>query len=208
MSLTLLDWRRRVAALYADVRSTAATDPAGSLARFRHGRTVLFGSHPDSPIAPERRGSFTGLPAWPHRPDLRFEVEVDTGVDPESLTIERSDGGVVPFVRVGRVHLSVGDLDLYWLETYGGGVFLPFRDATCGTSTYGGGRYLLDTVKGADLGGEGGRLVIDFNYAYHPSCFYDDRWACPLAPAQNRLDVAIEAGEAAVAPTPIASRRQ
>jgi uncharacterized protein (DUF1684 family) len=72
---------------------------------------------------------------------------------------------------------------------------VPLRDATAGTTTYGAGRYLLDTVKGADLGMEGDRLVLDFNFAYNPSCAYDPRWVCPLAPPPNRLDVAIEAGE-------------
>lgn len=196
MSLTLLDWRRRVAALYADVRATAARDPHGALARFRGGRDDLFRAHPDSPLEGDR-AAFAGLPCWPHRADLRFEVDVDTDVEPTPLPIERSDGAVVPFTRFGTLHLPVGDLDVYWLESYGGGVFLPFRDATCGTTTYGGGRYLLDTVKGADLGGDGGRLVVDFNYAYHPSCFYSDAWACPLAPPGNRLTVPIEAGERA-----------
>ena len=86
-------------------------------------------------------------------------------------------------------------LALYWLEAYGGGVFLPFRDSTSGSETYGAGRYLLDTVKGADLGEEKGRLVLDFNFAYNPSCSYDPRWACPLAPPENRLPVPIRAGE-------------
>lgn len=188
MSLTLLDWRRKVAALYADVRRTSEAEPIRALARFRAGRDELFTSHPDRP---------GGAPPvyWDHRPDLRFDVEVDTDVAPATLAVERSDGATVPFTRFGRVHLPVGDLDVYWLDSYGGGVFLPFRDATCGSSSYGGGRYLLDTVKGADLGGEGGRLVLDFNYAYHPSCFYSDAWACPLAPPANRLPGPIEAGE-------------
>ena len=190
MSLTLLDWRRRVAALYADVRATGAADPEGALDRFRAGRDDLFSSHPDSPVAGPSR-----LRYWPHRPDLRFEAEVDTDVEPTTLAIARSDGATDPFTRFGRVHLPVGDLDVYWLESYGGGVFLPFRDATCGDTTYGGGRYLLDTVKGADLGGDGTRLVLDFNYAYHPSCFYSDEWACPLAPPANRLPGPVEAGE-------------
>jgi uncharacterized protein (DUF1684 family) len=84
---------------------------------------------------------------------------------------------------------------VYWIDVYGGGVFLPFRDATAGTETYGAGRYLLDTVKGADLGGSDSRLILDFNYAYHPSWAYDARWSCPLAPPENRLDVAVRAGE-------------
>jgi hypothetical protein len=86
-------------------------------------------------------------------------------------------------------------LGLYWLEGYGGGVFLSFTDATSGEASYGAGRYLLDTVKGADLGMVGERLVLDFNFSFNPSCAYDSRWACPLAPAENRLPVEVRAGE-------------
>jgi uncharacterized protein (DUF1684 family) len=91
-----------------------------------------------------------------------------------------------PLERIGRVRLPVGDLEIYWVSVYGGGVFVPFRDATAGTETYGAGHYLLDTVKGADPGGSGDRLVFDFNCAYNPSCAYDPRWSCPLAPPPNR----------------------
>ena len=94
-----------------------------------------------------------------------------------------------------RSDAPFGSDDVYWIEVYGGGVFVPFRDATSGSETYGAGRYLLDTIKGADLGGEGDRLILDFNYAYNPSCAYDPRWSCPLAPAVNWLQVPIQAGE-------------
>ena len=99
--------------------------------------------------------------------------------------------GIVRFELAGRAR----ELSLYWLDGYGGGVFLPFADATRGGETYGGGRYLLDTVKGADLGEADGRLVLDFNFAYNPSCSYDPRWVCPLSPPENRLDTAVRAGE-------------
>lgn len=195
MSLTLLDWRRRVASLYAEVRAGSNRDAEDSLRRFRSGRDDLFASHSESPLEGHARESFAGLAYWPYRADLRFDVEVDTDIDHVELPIVGSDGGAFGFSRFATVHLPIGDLDLYWLDGYGGGIFLPFRDLTCGTTTYGGGRYLLDTVKGADLGGEGGRLILDFNYAYHPSCYYSDAWACPLAPPGNRLGVPVEAGE-------------
>ena len=88
-----------------------------------------------------------------------------------------------------------GTLEVYWIDSYGGGVFVPFRDATSGSATYGAGRYLIDTAKGADLGGTGSSLVLDFNYAYHPSCAHDPRWSCPLAPRANWLTVPVEDGE-------------
>jgi len=109
-----------------------------------------------------------------------------------------TEGASFAFVRAGVVDLPIGRLEVYWLDAYGGGLFLPFRDATSGTTTYGGGRYLLDTIKGADLGStEAGALVLDFNFAYHPSCHYHHRWSCPLAPRENHLTVPIEAGEMA-----------
>ena len=194
MSLQLLDWRRDVADLYRAVRADAERDPDGAVERFRAGRDDLFASHPESPIPAEERAAFQGLPYWPRDPALRFEVVVE-GAPAERLAATSLSSEAFPLERIGRVRLPVGDLDVYWIDTYGGGVFLPFRDATAGTSTYGAGRYLLDTVKGADLGGVGGRLVVDFNYAYHPSCAYDPRWSCPLAPRANWLSVPIEAGE-------------
>jgi uncharacterized protein len=98
--------------------------------------------------------------------------------------------------RIGTVAPGdLGRLDVWWIAGYGGGVFLPLRDGTAGKTSYGGGRYLLDTIKGADLGGADGRLVVDLNFAYHPSCTYDPRWTCPLAPEGNRTDVAVDAGE-------------
>jgi uncharacterized protein len=105
--------------------------------------------------------------------------------------------GVARFTLAG----APGALELYWLEGYGGGLFVPFADATSATETYGAGRYVLDTVKGADLGTEDGRLVLDFNLAYNPSCSYDPRWSCPLAPRGNRLEIAVRAGERHVEPT-------
>ncbi|HEX9891018.1 MAG TPA: DUF1684 domain-containing protein, partial [Actinomycetota bacterium] len=86
-------------------------------------------------------------------------------------------------------------LDVYWIDVYGGGIFLSFQDETSGTETYGAGRYLLDTIKGADLGSASDLLILDFNFAYQPSCSYDPRWVCPLAPPQNRLPMAVRAGE-------------
>jgi uncharacterized protein (DUF1684 family) len=100
---------------------------------------------------------------------------------------------------VGRVVFTLlgseRSLDAFWLEGYAGGLFVPFKDGTSGTETYGAGRYLLDTVKGADLGETEGGLVLDFNFAYAPSCAHDPRWACPLAPPGNVLSVPVRAGE-------------
>jgi uncharacterized protein (DUF1684 family) len=195
VSLTLLDWRRRVAAMYGEVRRRSGREPGAALTDYRATRDRLFATHPESPIAAADRATFPGLAYWPYDPALRFDVPVDSGVERFRIELPMSRDEAVVAERVGRIRLPFGALDVFWLVLYGGGVFLPFGDATAGVSTYGGGRYVLDTIKGADLGGDDGRLIIDFNYAYHPSCSYDPIWSCPLAPKGNRLPTAIEAGE-------------
>jgi len=194
MSMTLLDWRRRVAAIYADVRQTAEREPLAALERYRVARDGLFREHPDSPLPAGDRASFGGVPYWGHDPGLRFEAIVEPAERRPAAATSLS-GRTFDLERIGLIRLPIGDLEVYWIEVYGGGIFIPFRDGTSGAETYGAGRYLLDTIKGADLGGEGDRLVLDFNYAYHPSCAYDPRWVCPLAPRENWLDVPIRAGE-------------
>jgi uncharacterized protein (DUF1684 family) len=196
VALDLVGWRRRVADLYAGVRATREHDPHGAHARWRAGRDELFRGHPQSPLGHEARERFAGLSYFPYDPAMAFTASVDTDVTAESHEIAASTGPPLAFSCVGRVHLPFGDLDVFWLDAYGGGLFLPFRDATAGSTTYGGGRYLLDTVKGADLGATpDGRLVCDFNFAYHPSCHYDPAWSCPLAPPGSHLEARIEAGE-------------
>jgi uncharacterized protein (DUF1684 family) len=203
-SLELADWRRRIAALYADVRERAASDPGAAWERWRTVREAMYREHPQSPVPPADRGTFRAA-YWPYDRALRFEVEVEVeSVPPEPAPGPRlpmSTGSALEFTRIGRllVPFAAGarTLDLFWMAGYAGGLFLPFRDATNGRETYGAGRYLLDAAKSADLGGDAaaGRLILDFNFAFQPSCAFDPRWACPLAPPENRLDIAIEAGE-------------
>ena len=188
----LLDWRRQVAALYARIR--AMPDPKAAHQLWQDERNRLLGSHPESPIPAQDQPGFTGVPVAPYDPEFRFTVPVDTDVQPARIEAQTGTDGKVPFERAGIAHLpGVGDLDVWWLASYGGGIFVPVKDAS--GATYGGGRYLLDTVKGADLGSADGTLVLDFNFAYNPSCAYNERWVCPLAPTENRLPVAVEAGE-------------
>jgi len=184
--LDLLDWKRRIFALYTAVR--AAQDLEAAWRRWCDVRSELYGTHPQSPRA-------GGEPSYfPYNAGLRFDAVVEP-VEPATLEIAGSAGSVTRFRRFARALFGDSSLELYWLETYGGGIFLPFRDATSGRETYGAGRYLLDTVKGADLGGSGDTLVLDFNFAFNPSCAWDESWACPLAPPANRLAERIEAGE-------------
>jgi hypothetical protein len=192
-----MDWKRRVLAMYAAVRA-GGPDPA-ACAAFRAERDRLMRDHPQSPLLPAARAAFEGVPWFAHRPDMRVGAELEPDPEGAELVLPMSTGEPARFTRIGRVRPVISgaevSLAVYWLEGYGGGLFLPFRDTS--GETYGGGRYLLDTVKGADLGmsADGRRLVLDFNHAYNPSCSYDPQWSCPLAPPENRIDVAVEAGE-------------
>ncbi|MEO8246235.1 MAG: DUF1684 domain-containing protein [Chloroflexota bacterium] len=197
--LDLADWRRRVAALYADLRADGRAD-AIRLVSFRSRKDRLFGEHPSSPIPPDARRDFRGLAYWRQEPALVFRATLERDPAAPPLELPRSGAGeAMPFTRIGWVRFVADGtpcrLAVYWLNEYAGGLFIPFRDATSGGETYGGGRYLWDSAKGADLGSSGDELTLDFNYAYHPSCVYDVKWSCPLSPEENRLAIPITAGE-------------
>jgi len=193
-TLELLDYRRQVAAQYAAVRAGGAG--VATWQTWRDDRDRIFRNHPQSPI--EDRARFTGLPYFEYDPAFRVDGAF-IPTDDEEIAVSHSGEGSTGFRRSGRVEFEIDStsltLEVLWLDSYGGGVFLPFRDTTNGTSTYGGGRYLLDTVKGADLGHSDDSMALDFNYAYHPSCVHSYRWSCPLAPPSNKLDFAFTVGE-------------
>lgn len=194
--LGLVDWKRRVLEIYRELR--VADEPARAWTRWRDERDRLFKGHSQSPIPASARPDFQGLCYFDYNPAARVLASVIPVSHPQVCTIEASNGAMeaVRFARAGFTLFSrPQQLGLYWFVDYAGGLFLSFRDATSGTETYGGCRYLLDTVKGADLGMLGDRLVLDFNFSYQPSCAYDPRWSCPLAPPDNRLSVAVRAGE-------------
>jgi uncharacterized protein len=222
--LDLYDWRARVARMYheRDASLRRRDDPLLVLRRFRAAKDALFKRHPQSPLRQEERDGFTGLRYYTYDPALRVEAVLEplAGAAPdETEEMEASGPHSMRFRRAARLRFTLeqapAELTVYWIDVYGGGLFLPFRDATSGGETYGGGRYLFDTVKGSDflrldeggqdaeidaggsMGYAGGRVLVDFNYAYNPSCAYDYRWVCPLAPPDNRLTVPVRAGEQA-----------
>jgi uncharacterized protein (DUF1684 family) len=199
-ALQLQDWRRRMFGLYAGVRHLSLHDPAEGHELWKSARDELFAGHPQSPLLPDDRARFTGLTVSRYDPDWRYELEVRRPEEPARMLIDDSSDGAIPFSLVGTVRIPyLGTLDVWRLRTYGGGLFLPVKDGLAGQpgGTYGGGRYLLDTVKGADLGSgaDDDSLIIDFNFAYNPSCVYDPSWSCPLAPAGNTVRDEIPVGE-------------
>src|SRR6478752_1091530 len=177
-TLALLDWKRRVFALYEAVRMMP---PEEGWKLWRETRDELFRSHPQSPLPAESRAGFEGLEYWPYDPEARVLAELED-VEAPPQPIETSGVEPMLFRPFARAWFELRgerlSLEVHWLTGYGGGVFLPVRDATSGKESYG-----------------GGRLVLDFNFAYNPSCAYDPGWVCPLAPPANRLAVAVEAGE-------------
>jgi uncharacterized protein (DUF1684 family) len=209
-ALHVADWRRRTHELYAEVRWVARTDPAAAHALWRRTRDDMFRSHPATPLLPEHRADFERLDVADYDPAWRFELEIRDDRGEERHEVETGTDGVVPFELLGSVHLpaAVGrdeaTLDVWRLASYGGGLHLPVKDASHRREggTYGGGRYLLDTVKGSDLGqGAPGSIVVDLNFAYNPSCAYDPAWACPLAPAGDVLDFEVPVGEMGFSPS-------
>jgi hypothetical protein len=196
-TLALADWRRRVFGLYAAVRCAAGAEIAWRA--WRRGRDALLARHRQTPLEPDDRRRFRGLPYYPYDAGWRFAVALRPLRRAPVRAPKAGQDGTIrlrPFARTDGLAAALGgELTLYWIEGYGGGLFLPFRDATAGRETFGGGRYLLDGIKGADLGTRRGRLVVDFNFAYHPSCAYSARWVCPLAPPENRVPRAVTAGE-------------
>lgn len=201
---TLAHWRYTVANLYAHVRQCSEDDPAQAWQSFLAARNELFRSHPQTPLTPEQIEQRSELPYYPYNPAYRVLGLVNHKVERETFTVDLGVDGLFRYTRAARVDFNLkqqaATLYLYWIEGYGGGLFLPFQDATSGEATYGGGRYLYDTIKGADLGtsyldAAVNTLLLDFNYAYNPSCAYNPQWVCPLSPAENRLTFPVEAGE-------------
>jgi hypothetical protein len=197
--LELAEWRRLTAELYAAVRSSSTGEVEPAWREFANRRSEMFRAHPQSPVSAEQRKTFKALRYFPYNPAWRFRVPaepLEDAVAARSLAVDLPEGraSLLPFAHV---HFASTKLTLFWIQGYGGGLFLPFKDRTNGTETYGGGRYLYDTIKGADLGASPDEILLDFNFAYNPSCAYSPQWTCPLAPAENSLPVRIEAGELA-----------
>ncbi|MEO5779936.1 MULTISPECIES: DUF1684 domain-containing protein [Arthrobacter] len=201
-ALDVADWRLRTFALYATVRKIADDNPAEAHSYWRQERDRMFGTHPASALTAPAKSGFDGLKTADYDPIYRFYVPLTKEGAGREMTVETGTDGAVQFVRLGTFDLpEMGQLAVWKLNGYGGGIFVPFRDATAGQpgGTYGAGRYLVDTIKGAFHGVRGSgpqtEYVLDFNFAYNPSCAYNEAWACPLAGPSNRLAVEIPVGE-------------
>lgn len=197
--ILLADWRRQVSEIYREVRNAPAAGRRITWQEWRARRNRLFAEHSQSPLTEQQRPDFRGLKYFDHDPDLRVLGRLDRNVEQGSILMNLGQDGEICLTRVARVDFELGGVDsqlsLFWISVYGGGLFLPFRDATNGGQSFGGGRYLYDTIKGADLGVGDQEIVLDFNYAYNPSCAYNPQWVCPLPPRENYISSSIRAGE-------------
>ncbi len=157
----------------------------------RRQKDQYFKASPQSPLSADQQAAFTGLNYYDPNPalDLVVAVERVPSADNE-IVIETTGGDPRRYRRYGRIYFSVegqpAELTIYEAPH---GYFLPFADANAGSETYGAGRYLEPDAL------DGGVFHVDFNLAYNPFCAYGDGWSCPITPAENRLKVAIRAGE-------------
>ncbi|MEZ2389202.1 DUF1684 domain-containing protein [bacterium RCC_150] len=201
-AVDIADWRLRTFALYDAVRKIAADDPFQAHVYWRQERDRMFGTHPASALTAAGKQAFSGLRTADYDHGFRRYARISPEGAGEEMNVHTGTDGVVPFIRLGTFELGdLGSLAVWRLRSYGGGIFVPFRDGTAGKpeGSYGAGRYLLDTIKGAFHGlrgsGDEQEFVLDFNFAYNPSCAYNEAWACPLAGPANRLGADIPVGE-------------
>jgi uncharacterized protein (DUF1684 family) len=183
--------------MYRFIRE-CGTDSKQAFSHFRRTRDTLFRTHPQSPLDADQKATFAELNYYDYQPAYRVVARVDTRVESTTYDLDLGRDGRFTLQQFGQVSFDLptgsGTLGLFWIHGYGGGIFLPFRYTTNNRESYGGGRYLYDTIKGADLGTTDDEILLDFNYAYHPSCHYNSRWVCPLAPPQNTLAFPVKAG--------------
>ncbi len=183
----------------ADTQDDTADGYVTDLRANREEKDDFFAEHPQSPIPPEHRDSFSGLDYFDPDPDYRVDASVAVHDDPEPVPMETTDGNEVRYVRVATFEFETGGrtCDLYGYKQRPDDddepVFVPFRDKTTGQESYRGGRYLELHPEG-DLP-DGEVVTLDFNLAYTPFCAFTDTFSCPLPPEENWLDAAVRAGE-------------
>ncbi len=161
------------------------------LSEFRASKDDFFRTDHNSPLQAPQQAAFAGLKYYDEDPALSFDLEPSPFDEQELIEMQTSTGDVASYVRWARIGFEVdgeaAELTVF-KDAEAGSLFLPFQDANAGGETYGAGRYL-------DVEQHDGRLHVDFNYAYNPYCAYNEQWSCPIPPAENRLTVAIRAGE-------------
>ncbi|MHB8604879.1 MAG: DUF1684 domain-containing protein [Thermoplasmatota archaeon] len=176
-------------------------NPRDEVLSWRMRKDTGFADPRGSPLAPERRAGFTGLPYFDYDERYRAVVALEAGPGVgQRLMIQRTGGDEVEYERIGffRLALPVGEIKLAAYRATerpdDDELFVPFKDATNGAESYGAGRY----VEAHPSETERGKWVVDLNMAYSPFCAYDESFTCPLPPAENHLKVRVPVGERAL----------
>jgi uncharacterized protein (DUF1684 family) len=165
------------------------------IAAWRAEKDAFMRGASESPVPVDKRSSFPALPYYPIDEQYRVPAGLKMVESDQIIELSLSTGQTRQMRRIGTLAFTlkgeplnltafadVGDTRLRRL-------FVPFGDLTSGAETYQGGRY-LDLDRTAS-----GIYDLDFNRAYHPFCVFDSRYECPIPPRENRLKVAIRAGE-------------
>jgi uncharacterized protein (DUF1684 family) len=162
---------------------------------YRRKKDQEFKKSADSPLPPELKVIFTGLEYYPINWNYRFEGPVQRYPDPPKIRMITTSGETRDAIKYGYIRFVLKGKE-FKLEVYRlldidekNMLFVPFIDANVGKETYPAGRY-IDLIEKAD-----GLYVIDFNMAYNPSCSYGGNFPCPVTPTENRITVAVPAGE-------------
>jgi len=183
-----------MAALAACAPGSGVEDYGTTIAQNRALKDESFRSSPDSPIPPDKRNALLPLAYYAIDEAFAVPAELEMSPDRSRLKIPTSTGKLRDYERIGTLRFSLQGqpMRLTAFSEVGQPVsrlFVPFADTTSGTETYAAGRYMeLDPTAT-------GIYVIDFNGAYHPFCYYNAEYDCPFPPAENRLAIAIRAGE-------------
>ena len=161
-----------------------------NLKTFRAEKDDFYARHHQSPLTPAQKRDFKGLDYFPENTALRLEVNVETSQISETIMIDTTGGQPQTYQRFGRFKFLLdgqsAELTIYKNQH---GYFLPFVDNLAGKETYPAGRYLEPEKL------PNGKFLVDFNLAYNPYCAYNEKWSCPITPAENRLKASVRAGE-------------
>lgn len=165
-------------------------DSKTAIEAFRKRKDHFFKHDANSPLPAAARADFTGLDYYDYTPDLDLTITVEPFEAQESVLIHTTTDELRSYKRYGQFTFMVdGQQARLTIYETPHGYFLPFVDASAGVETYPAGRYLDLHPMGGDV------FQVDFNLAYNPFCAYSEHYSCPLTPAENRLKVAIRAGE-------------
>jgi uncharacterized protein (DUF1684 family) len=174
----------------SQVPSKSSTDSL-QIVEKRMAKDEQFKSDEESPILD--KASFKGLNYYPYSANWVIPFEIERNKKVQRISLQMTDGSTDSLLVFGKAHgeLSGMHVDLLVYQHDSGDFFIPFKDKTAPTETYGGGRYLeLPLTKLKD-----NQLTIDFNEDFFPYCEYNKTCACPIPPKENQLEIRIPAGE-------------